>query len=216
MIVSGSSNLATTISMAWRGRACSELPVNSSSQTATALVQRRGEPHRPPRRRQPGLDLCLAGVLRLSDGWHPVLHRQRGQRWFPNLGFRDTIDGLWYNAVTTTIDFVNGSEGNTAVGSLVQSNSTDFGNNGTSTYRDYQGSWTAFMAGPGSAPGANLTSLLGSWGVDTANNAVGPWSTTTPSSPSFRNLARSPCWPPALPPSASPIAAARPRRPKFV
>ena len=92
---------------------------------------------------------------------------------FLYLGFRDTDDGKWYNAVSLNNSLAySGSEGNTAVGSLVQSNSTNFGNNGTSTYRDYQGSWTAFMAGPGSAPGANLTSLLGSWGVDTTNNVA--------------------------------------------
>ena len=172
MIVAGSSDLATTISMAWRGRASSEMPVNSEHcKRRTALVQRRGEPHRPPRRRQPGLDLRHAGVLRPNHGWHPVLHRHAASGGFLYLGYRSTVDGLWHNAVTTTPTL---SDGNSGVGSLVQSNSTGFGNNGSTTYRDYQGSWTSFMAagGPGNAANGNLASLLGSWGVDTVNNVA--------------------------------------------
>ena len=175
MIVAGSSNLATTISMAWRGRASSELPVNSSAANGkSALVQRRGEPHRHPHR-QHGLGLRLADVLRLGGGWHTrpdIASAASGG--FLYLGFRDTNDGKWYNAVSRQrlrLALQRHVRATLAVGSLVQSNSTNFGNGGTSTYRDYQGSWLA-VHGRSSAAASTLAPLLGSWGVDTVNNVA--------------------------------------------
>jgi hypothetical protein len=51
-------------------------------------------------------------------------------------------------------------------------NAGTVGDQGASKITNYQGSWNNFIAGPGA--GKSLASLLGSWGVDTANNDV--WS----------------------------------------
>jgi hypothetical protein len=65
------------------------------------------------------------------------------------LGYRSTVDGKWHPATSTAL-----SDGNTAPGAGAVTN--------------FPGSWATFTGGHGT----NLSNLLGSWGVDPANNDV--------------------------------------------
>jgi hypothetical protein len=79
---------------------------------------------------------------------------QAASNGFLYLGYRTTAGGIgndWTNAVSTQY-----ADGNTAAGA--------------GAVQDYQGSYAAFTAGPGS--GFTLAQTLGSYGVDTATNTV--------------------------------------------
>jgi hypothetical protein len=146
-ILAGNLSTASTLTETWRSRASGELPPNSNvSQGRLPLYS----------------DVVnLSGITGGSNSIYalqmtydpsqlggPASVANAASGGFLYLGYRGA-DGKWHNATTTTQP-----DGNTGTGPGAVAN--------------FQGSFAAFTA----ANGTNLQNLLGSWGVDTANNDV--------------------------------------------
>jgi hypothetical protein len=178
LILAGTSGVSAPggITMTWRSRASSELPIHANS-AVNAL------PLYSDVVNLSGLGGATSNVsggtattFTLQMSYDPselggtAAAATAASNGFLYLGYR-SANGGWFNAVTVDGTVVHGqtvTDGNTGTGSLVSS--AGFGTtNGT---EDYPGSWTAFLAGPGAAGATNLSSLLGAWGVNTANDTT--------------------------------------------
>jgi hypothetical protein len=162
LILAGTSGVAVPsgITMTWRSRAASELP--------TAVI---GSKNLPLYSDVVNLSGLGGGASNVSGGTATTFALQmsygpttipegaanEASNGFLYLGYRSG-DGLWHNAVA--VDGQGVTDGNTGVGA--------------DAIQGFQGSYASFLTTQPAASATNLSQLLGSWGVNTANDTV--WS----------------------------------------
>jgi hypothetical protein len=143
---------STGISEQWRSRASQELPQNSNA--AAGIL-----PLYSDVVNLTGVTGGSTSIYALQMTYDPATLGGTASANFAAsngllyLGYRSSVDGLWHNATSTKL-----SDGNTA--------------NGPDADQGYIGSYASFVGGGGPGNGFSLSQLLGSWGVDTANDAV--------------------------------------------
>ena len=170
------SNAGGVISMAWRSRSGTEVPgalhvgplLFSDVVNLTGVTPMNGSGTSTS---TPGTNTADTFVMQMSYDNTQGLPGGEGaaaSNGFIYLGFRSATNGQWYRATSTAV-----ADGNTANGSNVYGGGTapfiTAPDGGT------PGSWAAFTAYENAAnPGYTLASLLGSYGVDTADHVT--WS----------------------------------------
>jgi hypothetical protein len=149
--MSALSLTTTGITMAWRSRASNELPLYAQSHPGNL-------PLFSDVVNLTGIGNGTANTFALEMSYDPAqLGGTAGadssaSQGYLFLGYRSSTDGKWHNATIASL-----SDGNTGVGG--------------SAVPEYNGTWASFVAANG-VTATNLANFLGSWGYDTADNAV--------------------------------------------